>query len=132
MWNNVYMNGRFQRTAVWVIVLLTFSSVAPAYQNAGCKQRGAAYTGRVEKLKREAHEKLKIGTKKDGVIRFFKENGIPVTFSREEATGTIHTTGCAPRGCGSDDALIGLRVKVNEAGTVVAEPVVGAIYTNCL
>jgi hypothetical protein len=86
----------------------------------------------VETLTREAHEKLKIGTKKDDVARFFAENGIPVTFSRDEASGTIYTSGCAPSGCGSDDALLGLRVKVDKAGTVVSEPVVGALYTNCL
>jgi|SRR5215469_10184154 len=50
-------------------------------QNSACKQRGAAYRARVEKLKRDAHEQLKAGTKKDAVIRVFKENGIPVKFS---------------------------------------------------
>jgi hypothetical protein len=132
MWNNGCMNGRLLRASVSVFLVMSVSSVGYANQNASCKQRGAAYLARVEKLKREAHEKLKLGTKKDAVIRFFNENGIPVTFSLGVATGTIYTKGCAPSGCGSDEALIGLRVKVNEAGTVVAEPVVGAIYTNCL
>jgi hypothetical protein len=86
----------------------------------------------VETLKREVHEKLKIGAKKDAVIRFFAENGIPLSFSRDEASGTIYTTGCAPSGCGSDAALLGLRVKVDEAGTVVPEPVVSSLYTDCL
>ena len=119
---------------VLVVVAMPISAGSFLYrhQNAACKQRGAAYDARVEKLKRDAQEKLKVGTKKDVVIRFFKENGIPVTFTRDEASGTIYTTGCAPKGCGSDDALTGLRVKVDPAGTVVAEPVVGAIYTNCL
>jgi hypothetical protein len=102
------------------------------YQDATCKQRGAAYATRVERLKRDAHEQLSIGTEKDAVIRFFKENGMPVTFVGGEATGTIATTGCAPAGCGSDDALLGLRVKVDDNGTVIAEPIVGALYTNCL
>ena len=119
-----------------IVCLLALSPVSAGclyrYHNSACKQRGAAYDARVEKLKRDAHETLKVGTKKDAVIRFFKENGIPVTFSREEASGTIYTTGCAPSGCGSDDALIGLRVKVDQSGTVVAEASIGAIYTNCL
>ena len=111
------------------------------YQSAACKQRGAQYAARAEKLKRDAHESLKIGTKKEDVIRFFKENGLPVDFVKVpyehsgkvyEATGTIRVTGCAPSGCGSDDAWLGLQVKVDEAGTVISEPVVGAIYTNCL
>jgi hypothetical protein len=115
-----------------IVSLVVGLPINAGCQNSACKQRGATYKARVEKLKREAHEKLKIGMKKDAVISFFKENGLPVTFSGEEASGTIHTIGCAPSGCGSDDALIGLRVKVDKEGTVIAEPVVGAIYTNCL
>lgn len=120
-------------TAGLVIVLL-ISSVGCLYRHhsTACKQRGAAYSARVEALKREAHEKLNIGSKKDAVVRFFVENGIPVTFSRDEASGTISMSGCAPSGCGSDAALLGLRVKVDEAGTVVSEPDVGALYINCL
>jgi hypothetical protein len=110
------------------------------YHSSACKQRGAQYAAKAEKLKRDAHESLKIGTKKEDVIRFFKENGLPVDFVKlpepsgkvYEATGTIHVTGCAPSGCGSDDASLGLQVKVDEAGSVIAEPVVGGIYTDCL
>ena len=102
------------------------------HRNAACRQRGDALSARVETLQREAHNKLKIGTKKDAVIRFFSENGIPATFSSGEASGTTYTSGCAPSGCGSDAALLGLRVKVDEVGAVVSEPIVGAIYTNCL
>ena len=115
-----------------VMVLNTPVGCLHRSRSATCKQRGDAYSARVETLKREAHEKLKIGTKKDAVTHFFAENGIPVTFNRDEASGTIYTSGCAPSGCGSDTALLGLRVKVDEAGTVVSEPLVGAIYTNCL
>src|ERR1017187_6107586 len=121
-------------SAVAAVIVLLISSVGCLYRyhSAACKQRGAAYSARVDTLKREAHEKLTIGTKKDAVVRFFAENGIPVTFSRDEASGTIYTSGCAPSGCGSDAALLGLRVKIDEAGTVVSEPDVGALYTNCL
>jgi Tfp pilus assembly protein PilV len=84
-------------TVALLIALLVISvGCLHRYHNAACTQRGAAYSARAETLKREAHEKLKIGTKKDAVIRFFAENGIPVTFSRDEASGTIYTTGCAP------------------------------------
>src|SRR5260370_27909088 len=115
---------------VALVVVLLISSVGCLYRyhSAACKQRGAAYNARVETLKREAHEKLRIGTKKDAVARFFAENRIPITFSRDEAIGTIYTSGCAPSGCGSDDALLGLSVKVDEAGTVCSEPVVGPLY----
>jgi hypothetical protein len=113
-----------------ISLLITSVGCLYRYHSATRKQRGDAYRAKVETLKREAHERLRIGTKKDDVIHFFAENGIPVAFSREEASGTIHTTGCAPSGCGSDAALLGVRVKVDEAGTVVS--VAGAIYTDCL
>jgi hypothetical protein len=102
------------------------------YQSAACKQQGAALTARLKALERAAREKLIIGASKDVIIRFFAENTIPVTFVGDEATGTIYTKGCAPTGCGSDAALIGLRVKVDKEGTVISEPVVVSLYTDCL
>jgi hypothetical protein len=66
------------------------------------------------------------------VIRFFETNRIPVSFREEEASGEIHVKGCSPTGCGSDDALVGLRVKVDTAGTVTAVPEVVALYTDCM
>ena len=127
------MTGRLV-AASFAFLVLVLVSCFPfyRYQSASCKQRGAAFDARVEKLKRDAHEKLSIGTKKGGVIRFFADNGIAVTFVRGEATGTISTTGCAPAGCGSDSALIGLRVKVDDMGTVTGEPTVVALYSDCL
>ena len=96
------------------------------------KQRGAGYEARVEKLRNDTRQSLKVGTKKEDVFRFFAENGIPAALLDDEISGTVHTIGCAPSGCGSDDALLALRVKVDKAGTTVSDPLVGAIYTNCL
>ena len=130
--------GGMKQTLVLLCAVLFLGSVMvnctgfSRYQSAACKQRGAALAARVKTLEREAHEKLSIGTRKYAVIRFFGENGIPVTFVGDEATGTIYTTGCAPTGCGSDAALVGLRVKVDKEGTVMSEPVVGSLYTDCL
>jgi hypothetical protein len=101
-------------------------------KDGACKKHGDAYEARVEALTREAHAKLKIGTKKDAVIRFFAENGIPITFTENEASGTVYTTGCSPMGCGTDAALLGLRVKVDGKGSVASEPDIGALYTDCL
>src|SRR5262249_28279697 len=113
------------------VLLACSACVFYRYQSPACKKRGAAYAARVEKLKRDAHNNLRIGTKKEDVISFFQENGIPVTFLDGEATGTIYTTGCAPSGCGTD-ALLGLRVRLDKKGRVISEPDVGAFYTNCL
>jgi hypothetical protein len=99
-----------------------------------CKQRGAALVVRTEDIKRDAHNELAIGVKKDDVIRFFTDHNISVHFDPKfnSAEGTIYTAGCSPFGCGTDRALIGVWVKVDQAGTVQSEPVVVSIYTDCL
>lgn len=117
--------------ALWLLVASS-SGCLYRYHSSACKARGAAYAAKYEKIKRDAPERLKIGTKKEDVIRFFEENGIPVTFVGDEADGTVPIIGCAPSGCGTDEAFIGLRVKVDKAGTVIGEPRVGGFYTNCL
>ena len=119
---------------ILVVGYVLFGWMFYRYQSTDCKERGKAYGIRVERLKRDSRTTLRIGTHKEDVIRFFQENGLPVSFDKGlgEYEGTIYTKGCAPAGCGSDDALLGLRVKVDSTGTVVGEPVVGALYTNCL
>jgi len=102
------------------------------YHNAACTQRGTALQARVERLKRDAHEQLPIGTKKDAVKHFFQANEIPVIFDGDEATGIFHAQGCAPSGCGSDSAEVRIGVGVDSNGTVVAEPVIRSMYADCL
>jgi hypothetical protein len=106
------------------------------YQSAACKSQGKAYGERIRNLKRDAVNRLRVGTPKEDVLRFFQENGLPVSFNKSpgeyEYEGTITTKGCAPAGCGSDNAILGLRVKADSNGTVVAEPVVGSLYIDCL
>lgn len=98
-----------------------------------CKQRNTAFERRIESIKHDALEQLKIGTKKPDVTRFFTGHGIPFDIIESEAIGTLQTTGgCAPLGCGADSALIGVRVKLDGAGSVVGEPSVVALYTDCL
>ncbi|HEX5434477.1 MAG TPA: hypothetical protein VFY05_09595 [Candidatus Angelobacter sp.] len=120
--------------AVLVVSCVLFGWMFYRYQSTSCKERRKAYEIRVDSLKRDARTALRIGTHQEDVIRFFQENGFPVSFDNgmSEYEGTIRTKGCAPAGCGSDDALLGLRVKVDSTGTVVGEPVVGTLYTNCL
>jgi hypothetical protein len=91
----------------------------------------------VEQLRRDAHEQLKIGTKQDVVRQFFETHGLAFDVSshadHQEAIGTVYVQGgCAPRGCGSEDALIGLRVELGLDGSLVTEPVIGSQFTNCL
>ena len=103
-----------------------------AARSTACKQRGIAFSSQVEGLRRAALEKLTIGATKEDVVRFFAENKFPITFTQSGATGTIYTTGCSPQGCGTDQALIGLRVDLDEAGKVKAKPVVVGMYTDCV
>lgn len=96
-----------------------------------CKKLSAAFARQVEDIREDAHERLKVGTKKADVARFFAEHSIPFTISESEARGTLWTSGCAPFGCGSDSALIGVSVKLNPAGAVTEEPTVIGMYTDC-
>ena len=120
-----------------ILSLVAVSSVGCSlllyrYHSPACKQRGAALQARMVKLERDAHEKLKIGTHKDAVIRFFAENDLPLVFDGDVATGIVSVKGCAPSGCGTDDFSLRLRVKVDQEGTVTSEAIVDGIYTNCV
>lgn len=101
-----------------------------------CQLRGAAFARRIERIKRDAQEQLKIGTEKAAVAHFFADHDIPLTVSNmlgaTYATGTIYTTGCAPFGCGTDSALIGVRVKIDPGGNTMEKPEVVDLYTDCL
>lgn len=108
------------------------TSLNHSHPSRECIQRGKIYSARAEKLERDAADVLKVGTKKDVVIRFFQDNGIPPTVLDHEITGTIFLKGCAPTGCGTDDALLGLRVEVDKEGTVTSKPAIGAMYTSCV
>jgi hypothetical protein len=69
-----------------------------------CKQRNAAFSRRIKIVKQDAHEQLKVGTRREDVARFYKAHEIPfevVWFNdANEAIGTVYTVGgCAPLGC---------------------------------
>ncbi|MGB8132245.1 MAG: hypothetical protein WCG81_20835 [Candidatus Angelobacter sp.] len=129
----IAMNGTKRAAfAAMAVTLLCGLMTGCRYRSAACKQRGVAFNAQVNALERDAIDKLKIGTKKEDVIRFFAENKFPITFDRSFATGTIFTLGCSPNGCGTDQAVIGLSVDLDEAGSVKAKPVVVGGYADCL
>jgi hypothetical protein len=119
-------------------IAIVFSVVVVILAVAGtsvltCIRRGHVLQVKEEVLHREALAKLRVGAGNEEVTRFFDVHGMKVQFAFGEASGTVLTTGCAPFvGCGDDSALIGLRVRVDSAGTVTSQPVVVAMYTNCL
>jgi hypothetical protein len=134
------------KTLKWCITLAAGFAVAGAgwlglkqyRRHIDCKRRNAAFERRIDSIRRDARDRLKVGTPKDDVARFYRENEIPfsVHLFKEigfEAIGTLYTSGgCAPLGCGTDDALIGVRVRVDADGTVTGDPEVVDLYTDCL
>ena len=118
--------------AIVVIVGVSWLGLRYFRSQIDCKKLSAAFARQVENIKEDAHERLKIGTKKADVVRFFAEHSIPFTISESEARGTLWTSGCAPVGCGSDSALIGVSVKLDSGGAVTEEPTVIGTYTDCL
>ena len=104
-----------------------------------CKGRGVAFQTKVERIRTDAKESLKPGAKKADVIGFFASENVPVDFHQvagyNEASGQIYVRGlaeCASVACGDDSALIGVSVQVDESGTVLSEPEVVGMYTDCL
>ena len=105
-----------------------------------CHRRNAEFANRIAVIRQDAQAQLKIGTTKADVARFYTAHQIPfevVSLPHKdegfEAIGTLYTTGgCAPVGCGTDDALIRVHVKVDATGTTIGEPEVVDMYTDCL
>jgi hypothetical protein len=127
-------------TRAWLIVLvvsvvliaaLCWYGISHYRADTDCRNRGTAFDAKVEALRRDAHENLKVGTKQAGIVRFFSRNHIPLSFLESLATGDIHVRGCAPFNCDSDDGLIGVRVEIDKKGTVRSEPVIVARYQGC-
>ena len=118
--------------AIVVIASVSWFGLKQYRSQRACKERGAEFARRVKSIERDAHERLKIGTNRDDVSRFFSEHDIPFTIVDSEAIGTLQTSGCAPFGCGTDSALIGVRVKLDRTGTVTGQPTVVDLYTDCL
>src|SRR5215472_8315511 len=65
------------RWIVSVAAALAFVASGCAGMKLHCRQRNADLTRRIENIKRDAHEQLKIGTKKADVARFYTEHQIP-------------------------------------------------------
>lgn len=105
-----------------------------------CEQRLAARLANEERLKREAHDQLRIGKTREDVVSFFAANHLTAYFHMEDggevATGEILASGdyeCHPvTGCGSDANNFQVTVKLDEGGAVASEPIFGGLYEDCL
>ena len=115
-----------------VVAALSWFALKLCRDQIVCNRRSAAFDLRVQSIEHDANEKLSIGTKSADVSRFFVEHGIPLDIVGSEAIGTLYTEGCGPLGCGTDRALIGVRVRLDLAGGVTGKPEVVGMYTDCL
>lgn len=119
----------------WIWDAYQFARPVPTH----CKQRAADFRARVDRIKATARTSLKPGTKKADVKAFFDAEKISMNFAqfagRNQVSGQTYVKGlpeCASVACGDDSTLIGVRVDVDENGTVVSDPVVVELYTDCL
>ena len=123
---------------ILMIAGVSLFGLREALRRIDCNKRNAAFSLRVRNVEQDAHKQLKVGSRKEDVTRFYTEHEIPfevVSFTDvgSEAIGTLYTVGgCAPLGCGTDNALIGVRVRVDHEGTVTEQPEVISMYMDCL
>jgi hypothetical protein len=119
-------------SSIVVVAALSWFALKLYRDQIACNKRSAAFALRVESIEHDANKKLSIGTKSGDVSRFFAEHGIPFQIVESEAIGTLNAVGCGPLGCGTDSALIGVRVKLDSTGAVTEKPMVVGMYTDCL
>jgi len=119
-------------SSIVAVAAVSWFALKLGREQIACNKRGTAFALRVESIGRDANEKLSIGTKSGDVAPFFAEHGIPLQIVESEAIGTLYTSGCGPLGCGTDSALIGVRVKLDSEGAVTEKPKVVGMYTDCL
>ncbi len=125
-----------KKALLMILVTALFSfGITGYHRHESCKERSNAFNIRVDSIRQSVENSLPRGAAKDDVVRFFAANKIPLDFDqdRNEATGTLYTTGCGKTvdwSC-SDSALIGVKVQLDSAERVESKTVIG-MYTNCL
>jgi len=118
--------------SVVVVAAVGWFAIRLFVEQISCNKRGAAFESQLDSVKHDANEELSIGKTSADVSRFFAEHGIPLQISNSETVGELYTSGCGPLGCGTDSALIGVRVKLDSAGAVAEKPNVVGMYMDCL
>lgn len=68
--------------SIFAAAALVFAGSGCAGMKLHCRQRNADITRRIESIKQDAHEQLKLGTKKADVARFYAEHKIFSRLSR--------------------------------------------------
>jgi hypothetical protein len=68
-----------RNTAIVVAIVVIAGVSWFALKRIDCERRNAAFARKIKAIKQDAHEQLKIGTKKAEVARFFAEHSISFT-----------------------------------------------------
>ena len=128
---------RRRKLAIFAVLIGIVSISWLGLRQYNCRQHNAAFGRQIETIRQDAHAQIRPGTKKSDVVQFFARHNMSFsisqfTTSESFASGFIQTSGCAPLGCGSDVAVINVRVKIDEVGAATEEASVLGIYTNCL
>jgi hypothetical protein len=97
-----------KRTILIVVVIVTIAGMSlfglkQGLHQIDCKKRNEAFSRRVKIVEQDAHKQLKVGTKKDDVVRFYTQHEIPFQVVRlndvgSEAIGTLYINRCARKG----------------------------------
>jgi hypothetical protein len=94
--------------------------------------RKPRFQAEVQRLRRDARERLKAGTPKAEALRFFKENHLGGWSDKSKAWGHVYTLRGCGRGIacaiGPDGGRIDIEVNLDEKGNVNSEPVVTQNY----
>jgi hypothetical protein len=101
-----------------------------------CERRGAALDARVQRIKREAQDRIEIGTKKEEIVRFLEGNSLNVSFDNRgipaRIVGTGTDVGCPHIfGCG-DAVIIQVQFDVDDNGSDISPPKIDMGYTDCM
>jgi len=122
-----------RKLALILIICAVIPAASVALYPVNCHLKESAFQARTEQLRRDAHLRLKVGTNKEEVIRFFSENGLRTSSDASTLAGFIFMSrGCGRGlGCsiGPDGGEIAVIVTLDALGTVISEPVVRNKYS---
>jgi hypothetical protein len=122
-----------KRSVLLAIALLVVAGVVfLGVRHERCVRRNAGFAEQLDGIKRDAHERLKVGANKSEVVKFFDDHYLSFTIVGSEAYGTLRTSGCAPLGCSTNRGFISVRVEFDARGAVAQEAVVVGGYADCV
>jgi len=121
--------------AIFVVVLAgcTCLSVTYLHSRTACKRSNIDFQRRIDALQLELTKNILRGTTKKDVERFLSDHHFSVIFNRNQAIGTMSSSGgCAPFGCGTNEILLGVTIRLDSNGSVAEVPQIQTMFTDCM